>query len=327
MKITDYEKVTNVVANNVMLLDGDAGTKGILAHDLAVGLQGLLTASEFAAGLKLPSLDIVTATESGQYLLLGSSNGNKAIATEDIVFALIDQIADVNIRRNIFRGKNLGAAYTTAQKAVVKAGTFKGMFCGDYWNISNSNHRIVDFDYWLGQGDTECTEHHFNTMPDKSLYNAKMNDSSITTGGYTGSLMYTTNIANAKTTIASAFGSGFILNHREYLCNAVTNGKPSGGAWVDSTSELPNEPMMYGSYIFMPANDGATIPTRYTINKSQLALMKIHPKWINPHCENQWLRDPVSAAYFALVYYGGYANYYGASGAFGVRCITGVKGA
>ena len=32
MKITDYEKVTQLLANNVLLVDGDGGTKTILAR-------------------------------------------------------------------------------------------------------------------------------------------------------------------------------------------------------------------------------------------------------------------------------------------------------
>lgn len=61
--------------------------------------------------------------------------------------------------------------------------------------------------------------------------------------------MYTSNLANAKTIINSAFGSA-VLTHREYLTNAVTNGYPSAGAWFDSNVELPNEIMIYGSLVY-----------------------------------------------------------------------------
>ena len=71
-------------------------------------------------------------------------------------------------------------------------------------------------------------------MPDKPLYNAQMNATNITTGGYVGSEMYKKNLAQAKTLAASAFGN-LILSHREHLTNAVTEGYPSGGAWFDST--------------------------------------------------------------------------------------------
>lgn len=97
------------------------------------------------------------------------------------------------------------------------------MFIGDYWVINNIRWRIAAFDYWLYCGDTECTKHHVVLVPDPCLYHAQMNTSNVTTGGYVGSAMYTSNLATAKTTITNAFGSGHILSHRKYLDNAVTN--------------------------------------------------------------------------------------------------------
>ena len=43
-------------------------------------------------------------------------------------------------------------------------------------------------------GDTECTTHHILMIPEKIMGTAAMNDSHITTGGYVGSKMYTTNL-------------------------------------------------------------------------------------------------------------------------------------
>lgn len=229
-------------------------------------------------------------------------------------------------RRMIFRGKNLGAALTTEQKAQIKAGTFKGMFTGDYWEIGGKVWRIVDFDYWYGSGDTECKTHHIVVMPDEWLYTAQMNTENVTTGAYVGSEMYTKNLENAKTIVKSAFGEAYILNHREYLANAVTNGHASAGAWYDSTTELPNEPMMYGSYIFSAHGDGTFIPSIHTISKTQLALMMINPFFINPKRQNQWLRDVASAASFASVSLHVNAGNYGASNVSGVRPVTGITG-
>lgn len=144
----------------------------------------------------------------------------------------------------------------------------------------------------------------------------------ITTGGYVGSLMYTANLEQAKTTIASAFGD-MVMTHREYLTNAVTNGYASAGAWYDSTVELPNEIMMYGSYVHTPAGDGSIIPMRYTINKSQLALFKLVPKFIHNR-DYFWLRDVVSAANFALVTDRGTTDCDAASSSGGVRPVFAI---
>lgn len=326
MKITDYEKVTELLANNVLLVDGDGGTKTILARDLLAALVAVSSSQDYLAKMDVSRLTQVSAVSANDRLLLAAVDGNKGITVNDAFWGILDAVISVEQRRNIFRGKNLGTAFTAAQKAEIKAGTFKGFFIGDYWSIGDRIWRIVDINYWLNCGDTSCTTPHLVIMPDQQLYTAKMNETNITTGGYVGSQMYTANLANAKTLVNSAFGSANILNHREYLTNAVTNGYPSAGAWYDSTVELPNEIMMYGSLVFTPACDGSIVVNRYTIDKTQLALMKMYPRFINPHRQAQWLMDVVSSALFARVSYGGSAACTGASGSLGVRPVFGIVG-
>lgn len=318
-KITDYEKVTSLVANNIFLIDGDNGTKTILASDAAKALIGLLSSADFISGVTLSELTQVNALEAGNKILIGTTDGNKAIAAEDALFAMLDAFAPPEVHRKVFRGKNLGTALTTAQKTAIQNGTFKGLFLGDYWVIGGYNWRIVDMDYWYNAGDTAFTKHHLVIMPDTCLYTAQMNETNITTGGYVGSAMYTTNLANAKTLATSAFGDA-VLTHREYLTNAVTSGYPSAGAWYDSNVELPNEIMIYGSLVFTPAGDGSVIVNRYTVSKTQLALFSVAPKFANIRA-TYWLRDVVSSARFALVNCDGDANYYDASNSIGVRPV------
>ena len=320
MKITDYEKVQALAASNIFLLDGPNGTKTIAADALAKALIGLLSSKDFIGGVNLSELTQVNALVSGNKLLVGTTEGNKAIAAEDALFAMLDSFAPVELRRVLFRGKNLGTALTAVQKAAIKDGSFKGMFLGDYWSIGGRIWRIVDMDYWYNCGDTAFTSHHLVIMPDEALYNAQMNTTNITTGGYVGSEVYKSNLANAKTIVNAAF-QGSVLTHREYLCNAVANGRPSGGAWFDSSIELPNESMMYGHPHFSPTSDGSTVPAIYTISKTQLALFMVCPRFIVNRAYNQWLRDVVSSAYFADVNYRGAPDYRDASGSLGVRPV------
>ena len=320
MKITDYEKVQALAASNIFLLDGPNGTKTIAADALAKALIGLLSSKDFIGGVNLSELTQINELVSGNKLLVGTTDGNKAIAAEDALFAMLDGFAPVELRRVLFRGKNLGTALTAVQKAAIKDGSFKGMFLGDYWSIGGRIWRIVDMDYWYNCGDTAFTSHHLVIMPDEALYNAQMNTTNVTTGGYVGSAMYKSNLANAKTIVNAAF-QGSVLTHREYLCNAVANGRPSGGAWFDSSIELPNEPMMYGHPHFSPTSDGSTVPNIYTISKTQLALFMVCPRFIVNRSYNPWLRDVVSSAYFALVDHRGYPNYDNASYSLGVRPV------
>lgn len=320
MKITDYEKVQALAASNIFLLDGPNGTKTIAADALAKALIGLLSSKDFIGGVNLSELTQINELVSGNKLLVGTTDGNKAIAAEDALFAMLDGFAPVELRRVLFRGKNLGTALTAVQKAAIKDGSFKGMFLGDYWSIGGRIWRIVDMDYWYNCGDTAFTSHHLVIMPDEALYNAQMNTTNVTTGGYVGSAMYKSNLANAKTIVNAAF-QGSVLTHREYLCNAVANGRPSGGAWFDSSIELPNEPMMYGHPHFSPTSDGSTVPSIYTISKTQLALFMVCPRFIVNRSYNQWLRDVVSSANFAYVSGNGHPNYGTASDSFGVRPV------
>lgn len=320
MKITDYEKVQALAASNIFLLDGPNGTKTIAADALAKALIGLLSSKDFIGGVNLSELTQINELVSGNKLLVGTTDGNKAIAAEDALFAMLDGFAPVELRRVLFRGKNLGTALTAVQKAAIKDGSFKGMFLGDYWSIGGRIWRIVDMDYWYNCGDTAFTSHHLVIMPDEALYNAQMNTTNVTTGGYVGSAMYKSNLANAKTIVNAAF-QGSVLTHREYLCNAVANGRPSGGAWFDSSIELPNEPMMYGHPHFSPTSDGSTVPNIYTISKTQLALFMVCPRFIVNRSYNQWLRDVVSSADFADVNGDGSSNYGNASYSHGVRPV------
>lgn len=322
MKITDYEKVQTLDSSNMVLIDGNNGTKTILVADFIKSLIGLISSQDFISGVNLSELTQINALTADDKLLIGTAEGNKAIGADDALFAMLDAFIPKEQRRTIYRGKNLGAVVTEEQKANIKNGTFKGFFLGDYWTIGSYTWRIVDFDYWYNCGDTAFTTPHLVIMPDKPLYNAQMNETNITTGGYTGSLMYTENLDQAKTLAASAFGD-LILTHREYLTNAVTDGHASAGAWFDSTLDLPNEIMMFGCHVYAAMNNGTVIPTNYTIGKTQLALFTVVPKLISNRA-TFWLRDVVSSAGFARVNGSGYAAYGGASDSFGVRPVFAI---
>lgn len=234
----------------------------------------------------------------------------------------------------IYRGKSLGITVTTAQYAAIKAGTFDDLYIGDYWTIGGVNYRIAAFDYYLNSGDTSCTTHHVVIVPDTCLYNAQMHNTSsggwesgaanTTAGGYVGSDMYKSNLEQAKTTIKNAF-SGHVLKHRIYLTNAVANGRASGGAWCDSEVDLMCEQMVYGSGIFSPVSDGGNVPANYRVEKSQLPLFQHEPSRI---CNRNdwWLRDVITASAFARADGYGYAVYYDASAASGVRPAFSIIG-
>ena len=323
------DAATTISAGNKMLFNDGDNQRGITAQNVARSLINFLTATELIDPLVMNDLSSKSTFASGDKMLIGQSDGsNVAVNVEDALFACLDQFAPVEVRRVMFRGKNLGTSLTAEQKANIKNGTFKGFFLGDYWVINNITYRIVDFNYWWFTGDTVCKTPHLVIMPDSNLYNQRMEATNITTNGYAGSEMRTSGLNNAKTTINAAFGAGNILSHREYFTSASSNGKPSAGAWYDSTVDLPNEIMLYGCPIFTVSNTG-DVPTLYTVDKTQLALMAMVPRFIRSQTDGQhsWIRDIVSAAYFACVNNYGLAGNNGASNPnLGVRPVFGVTG-
>lgn len=276
---------------------------------------------------KITDLSRATTPAANDLVIVETSSGTKAMKYEDLTNPAIEKAeenAALNLdNRNTYRGKNLGSSVTAAQKAAIQNGSFDGLFIGDYWTIGGVKWLIADMDYWYNCGDTAFTKHHLVIIPETALYNAQMNATNTTEGGYVNSAMYKTNLASAKSTISSAFGD-MVLTHRELLTNAVTNGRPSGGAWYDSTVELPNKCMMYGHMHFSPTSDGSTIPYIYTIDKTQLSLFALRPQLIVNRSYSQWLRDVVSSASFAYVSFNGVTDCNGATVSLGVRPVFAI---
>lgn len=279
---------------------------------------------------KFGDLDTILTAGDDSLLLIHDGTGVKTISTANFKKDLKEYMEGVNTilaqltydnagaHNSIYRGKNLGTTVTEEQWEAISSGTFTDLYIGDYWVIGGVNWRIAAFDYYLNCGDTSFTKHHAVIVPDTCLYNAQMNTTNVTTGAYKGSAMYTANLTQAKSTINSAFGSSHVLSHRIYLSNATSNGRASAGEWTDSTVDLMCEHMVYGSGIFSPVSDGSNVPNNYRVEKGQLPLFALEPSRI---CNRAtwWLRDVITAAYFALVSNSGIAYCNNASNSYGVR--------
>lgn len=217
----------------------------------------------------------------------------------------------------VYRGKRLGTEPTEAEYAAIDAGTFDDMYIGDYWDKGGVNWRIAAFNYFLHTGDTKCATNHVVVVPDTSLYNAAMNSSKTTAGGYVNSVLYKTGLDKAKDIIKKNFGA-HVLNHRIYLVSAVENGVASKTEWADSEVDLMCEQMVYGSGIFSPVSDGSNAPSNYRVERSQLPLFQLDASKISG-TDTYWLRDVISDMSFADIYFHGAADQSGATNTYGVR--------
>ena len=274
--------------------------------------------------------ELVIETDTGKYKIGdGTTAWNSLEYAGGEAASNVDSILNYHnagTHNSIYLEGDLGSTLTAEQSAAIRAETFENIYVGKSWTFSNVPYtyvnesnatvsdtysgtmRVADCDYYLRCGNTDLTTHHVVVVPDTPLYNANMNDSNITTGGYVGSKMYTTHLRRAEAIFKACFGEDHLLKHYEYLVNAVTNGRPSGGTWVERLVDLMDERMVYGSLIYdSGGSDGTNVYNRYSVSQKQLNLFRHRPDLISNR-QYYWLRNVVSGASFARVNTNGLCN-------------------
>ena len=241
---------------------------------------------------------------------------------------------------SMWGGRDITAAFNAGTVSTnIANGTFKDIFPGDYITkrvtISGTaytvNWLIADCDYWINKGDTAMTAHHVVIVPQRPIFNATMNGTNTTEGGYAGSRMYRETIPACATGIVSAFGSNHILTFRDAISNSVDTSHVSSGTpqwtgtpgwfgeWVSVQCNLMSETMVYGAPICAAGAMDNVMATR------QMSAFRLSERLINYNRQWWWLRDVASSARFALIYGSGHAGPYDASHSYGVRPFALLK--
>ena len=213
-------------------------------------------------------------------------------------------------------GRNITTAFNNGTvSANIANGTFYDIFPGDYITkqvtISGTaytvNWVIADCDYWINKGDTAMTAHHVAIVPRAPIFNARMNSTNTTEGGYAGSEMYKNVIPACATGIVSAFGSSHILTFRDAITNSVDTSHVSSGiplyigttglstTWVSVQCNLISEKMVYGAPICASGAADNTMATR------QMSAFRLSEKLLGYDRKSWWLRDVTSLVNFAIV--------------------------
>jgi hypothetical protein len=224
---------------------------------------------------------------------------------------------------SVYRGKSLGTSITDAQWVSISAGTFDDMYIGDYWTLSttlggttsNVQYVIAGFDYWWNCGDSypqSSNKHHVVLVPASYLYTAQMNKSNITTGGYMGSAMYTTNLANARTGISNLFGDHLYSVRRLFTNSVNASGQATNWTWATSSVDLMNENMVYGSSVW------TTSGYEVGVDRTILPLFALNPASASIRAY-WWLRSVATPANFSNVNGHCFADHGNASNSHGVR--------
>lgn len=236
-----------------------------------------------------------------EYVDKKAEESNAAVETN-----ITNIMQSLAVSKSLFGGRYLGSTITEAQIGAVRNGTLaytdgdgksQVLLIGDYWKMGGVNWRIVDFDYWLNTGETKSalvTDHHLVLMSDVGVLTGCIYDEeSECSKGYYSSK----GRAELKYFMNGMFSSYFpsyvnLFNHKERFCsNVVHSGLPAEGVWDDSTFEIPSEVMMLGTNIMGLSNNGGAVYN--TVSKTQLALFRIAPKYINAKADC-WLRDNVT---------------------------------
>jgi len=321
---------------NVTDLTGPEIERLIAALEALGGIESAITAltpglvTTTQRGLYAPDdciaegkIKVATSSNKG---LMPAADKTKLDTPETIIFPTGRSLLNnAGFHNSIFRGKYLGTSLSAAQSAQIQAGTFDDLFVGDYWTINGVNWRIADFDPYYRCGDNISLGHHIAVVPDTNLYSTMWNDTNTTAGGYVASkiranIKSSTNgsAEGAELKVIAAFGSSHVLSYRAiYPSTYDTSGNATGWAWVDARVELMNENEVYGSQVWSVGGKGYEVG----MNKRQLSLFRIAPQFINIRA-SWWLRSVASATAAAVVYSGGHAHYYGASGSLGVRPLS-----
>ena len=233
---------------------------------------------------------------------------------------LSEQETTETLHNNIFRGHDLLIYFTDLDELqnAVSSGDFSKIYIGDYVEQTitysgtqyTTKYRVAGINTFKNYGDTALTRNHIVLIPDL-LFDAQMNTSDTTSGGYVGSRMYTTVLPALLTALAGSSSTPFygkIISHRELFPNAENN-----WAWYDNSLCLLSEMEAYGSRIF--ASYGNSIGFY-----AQMPLFKLNPDYISKfNRHNVWLRSVDSSVACCNAHSDGNADHDYASYSRGVR--------
>lgn len=258
-------------------------------------------------------LDKVDETQQIAQSVRDDADAGKFAATaemvEQAVSVYIQAELSPEMHRNIFRGQYLGESITAEQLEVIRDGSFRDLYVGDYWEINGTKYRIADINYWRNVGCPESEKvqkPHILIVPDTVLGSGQMHISNSTYGGYRNSEMKSTRLNNIAKTLPDTFKS-LLLTHRMF----------SDGAWINASVDLMSEVMVHGTYICTDNSNKQTSDTQ------QLALFRLAPE-LKTIGVNYWLRNVAGSQTYTLVSQYGDASTDAATSTYGIRPVFAV---
>lgn len=256
----------------------------------------------------LPTIIVEEITDD-DVIVLDGSDGTRNINAKNFMGSTGGGVVfPFDLRKLIWRGKNLGSVITDEQRNVIKNGTFDDLYLGDYWHSNKCNFTIVDFDYWY-DGNPISSSHHVVVIPtdlvnvDISPWTTNNNEAYISSDVRTeinnhfesdfvnlcfdpeDILMYKTNLSELKT---------FVLETNKLSEVSYKN--------VTTKYELMNEKMIFGNCVSGLTNSIDFHFLSSETDNYQMLAFKLKPKFIMGYMSSSWLRD-ISGSNSACVFY------------------------
>ena len=297
---------------------------------------------ESIVGIWLVKAYHVPVTDMGQDITVNGTSADSATGDITLGYSIYSP-ADFNAypHNGIYRGKNLGTFTSTAELETflsnheIATGNFTDLYLGDYFTIQdgtyNANWMIAGFDTefykgWLDNSSNPTpyiTQHHITLIPRIPLFNAQMNSTNTTSGGYKGSAMHTSTLPTVVSNLQTVLGT-HLLKRYALLSSAVdttrsnmfgtAGGASSSWGWTKVYATLPSEVQIYGSTIWSSSGYDTgeacmKLPVFNFINHVQFS------RW------SFWLRGVASSSNFCFASNRGDASAWDASNSLGVRPV------
>ena len=257
-------------------------------------------------------LDKVDKTQQIAQSVRDDADAGKFAATAEMVEQAVSVFMagfSPEMHRNIFRGKSLGESITAEQLEVIRDGSFRDLYVGDYWEINETKYRIADINYWRNVGYPESEKvqkPHILIVPDTILGSGQMNTGNSTSGGYRSSAMKSTKLNQIADALPDTF-KDMLISHRIF----------SDGSWIATSVDLMNEVMVHGTYICADNNN------KQTSDAQQLVLFRLAPE-LKAIGVNYWLRNAAGSQTYTLISQYGDASSDMATSTYGIRPVFAI---
>lgn len=225
-----------------------------------------------------------------------------------------------DLRKLIWREKNLGKTFTVEQRNAIKNGTFEDLYLGDYWVTNHGKVTIVDFDYWK-RYNSVSKPHHLVVMPtfveSSSDYYVPWSENSNENGYKTCKAREVLNddsISGFKSKFVTPLFGNHLMSYGASLSSEKiisSDGKNITNILFEVENncklELLNERMIFGSGIFGMTSqqvDESDLANCSESDTQQLLAFNLYFNKITEGIYPGWLRD-ISGVNSASVF-----NYY-----------------